>query len=80
MKKAFQGKELLISSKAIAKSFKMSPEDFIRSDNVKINGEFEKSYLYRSRDERLISSASKEWGKSKYIYLLLTTKRSREME
>lgn len=42
MKKAFQGKELLISSKAIAKSFKMSPEDFIRSDNVKINGEFEK--------------------------------------
>lgn len=35
---------------------------FIRLDNVKINTELDKSYLYRGRDERLIGGASKEWG------------------
>lgn len=33
---------------------------FIRLDNIKINTELDKSYLYRGRDERLIGSASKE--------------------
>lgn len=61
-----------------------------RLDNVEINSQIDKSYLHRGWDKRLISSGSRENGKTEvekpysYIYKTLTrsfaTKRSREMK
>lgn len=46
-----------------AKSYKMKLKKLsIRFDNVQINGELDKSYLYRGSGERLIGSGLKEWG------------------
>ena len=54
-------REQSIASNAVAVSYKDEEKRlFIRLDNVKIDTELDKSYLYRGRDERLIGSASKE--------------------